>query len=154
MSPSPLCRTQVTVAQVQKIFLVFPSKNYNEGFRLAYQLAPCSRAYNQPHGRLLSPSYPHRLPRNQQNSISTCINTIFCNKDEQKDDSLLIRNLTCSFTVTAPTGRFISVYFRYFGITPSPNCSASHLEVKIWPICFNYNPHIRFTTVPVRPLRC
>ena len=70
------------------------------------------------------------------------------------DNNSLIRNLTCSFTVTAPTGRFISVYFRYFAITPSPNCSASHLEVKIWPICFINNPPRRFTTVPVRPLLC
>ena len=34
-----------------------------KGFRLAYQLAPCSRTYSQPHGRVLSPSWPHRLPR-------------------------------------------------------------------------------------------
>ena len=40
-----------------------PSKTFIEGFRLAYQLAPCSRAYNMPHGRILSPSWPHRLPR-------------------------------------------------------------------------------------------
>ena len=150
---SPLCRTQVTAPQVN-FLLVFSPKDCNEGFRLAYQLAPCSRTYNQPHGRLLSPSWPHRLPRNHQKLLSTCINTIFCNKYKQMDNNSLIRNLTCSFTVTAPTGHFISVYFRYFAITPSPNCSSSHLEVKSWLIYFINNPPHRFTTVTVKPLHC
>ena len=51
----------------------FPSK----GFRLAYQLAPCSRTYSQPHGRVLSPSWPHRLPRNQKTLFELTINNIF-----------------------------------------------------------------------------
>ena len=48
-----------------------------KGFRLAYQLAPCSRTYSQPHGRVLSPSWPHRLPRNQKTLFELTINNIF-----------------------------------------------------------------------------
>ena len=49
----------------------------SKGFRLAYQLAPCSRTYSQPHGRVLSPSWPHRLPRNQKTLFELTINNIF-----------------------------------------------------------------------------
>ena len=48
----------------------------------------------------------------------------------------ILRNLTCSFKITAPTGRYISVYFRYFAISPSPNCSSSHLEVRDYRVSF------------------
>ena len=151
MSPSPLCRTQVTMAQVKTNILSFPFK------KLQRRIPACL-----PIGSLLtslqpapwSSSQPVLSPSTAKEPTTININAISCTKDEQKDDSFLVRNLTCSFTVTAPTGRFISIYFRYFGIIPSPNCSASHVEVNIWPICFNYTPHIRFTTVPVKPLRC
>ena len=96
-----------------------------KGFRLAYQLAPCSRTYSQPHGRVLSPSWPHRLPRH-------------CNllHPDLHNNSSILRNLTCSFKITAPTGRYISVYFRYLAISPSPNCSSSHLEVRDYRVSF------------------
>ena len=115
----------------------FPSK----GFRLAYQLAPCSRTYSQPHGRVLSPSWPHRLPRNQNTLFELTINNIF------------IRNLTCSFTITAPTGRFVSVFFRYMAIASSPNCSSSHLEVETFQPTTINKPH-RFMMVPLKLLLC
>ena len=40
-------------------------------------MAPCSRTYSQPHGRVLSPSWPHRLPRNQKTLFELTINNIF-----------------------------------------------------------------------------
>ena len=75
------------------------------GFRLAYQLAPCSRSYQEPQGRILSPSWPHRLPR----------------------------NITCTFTVAAPPGRYLSLYTRYLALSSSPNCSSTYLEVRDGP---------------------
>ena len=77
---------------------------------------------------------------------------ILCNKCEHMNYNSLIRNLTCTFTVTAPTGSFISVYFRYMAISPSPNCSSSHLEVKSWRMLHQKDPP-RFMTVPVKPPR-
>ena len=56
-----------------------PYKRCIKGFRLAYQLAPCSRAYNMPHGRILSPSWPHRLPRYyNENNTNEYKDNCFC----------------------------------------------------------------------------
>jgi cubilin len=75
------------------------------GFRLAYQAAPCSRTYTAPHGRVLSPAWPSRVPR----------------------------NTSCTFTIASPSGSFISLYFRYFNIAGSQNCTSNYLEVPTLP---------------------
>ena len=83
------------------------------GFRLAYQIASCSQTYRLPHDRLLSPSWPVRLPR----------------------------NTSCTFTIAVDQGRFISLYFRFFSLASSPNCSSTYLEVRLPSIPYTINTY-------------
>ena len=71
------------------------------GFRLEYRLATCERDHDRDHGRIFSPSWP----------------------------SGISPNTDCTFTISVPATNYISVYFRYFSISSSPNCTANQLTV-------------------------
>ena len=74
----------------------------SSGFKLEYKLASCSRTYDQPHGRILSPAWPSRIPSNTD----------------------------CTFKIQVEAGKLVSIYFRYLAITSSDNCASSYLEVR------------------------
>ena len=72
------------------------------GFRLEYSEASCDRSYDTDHGRILSPRWPSSLPYNTQ----------------------------CSFSINVPPSKTISVYFRYFSLASSANCTDTYLEIR------------------------
>ena len=66
----------------------------------------CDRVYDASHGRLLSPRWPSSVPRDTD----------------------------CSFRVSAADpAATVSVYFRYFRVSTSANCSDNYLEVRDGP---------------------
>ena len=66
----------------------------------------CDRVYDASHGRLLSPRWPSSVPRDTD----------------------------CRFSVSAPDpAATVSVYFRYFRVSTSANCSDNYLEVRDGP---------------------
>ncbi len=64
-------------------------------------LSACNRTYNGEFGRILSPRYPSSVPRPSY----------------------------CDFSIQAPTGKKITLYFLSFGLSSSANCTRSFLEV-------------------------
>ena len=90
----------------EQVCVAFSSdaQNAGRGFKLEYNVfLGCNRTYEGEHGRILSPRYPYRM-RGATN---------------------------CSFSVSVPQGRTVSLYFATFGLQGSTNCSRGSLKVII-----------------------
>ena len=92
----------LSIGRTAKITFTSDASIASTGFKLEYKLASCSRMYDQPHDRILSPSWPSRIKANTD----------------------------CSFKIQVLEGNLISLFFRYMSITTSTNCSTSYLEVR------------------------
>ena len=82
----------------------------------------CNRTYGGDNGRILSPRFPYQMSR----------------------------GTNCSFSITVPQGRTISLYFGAFRLRGSPNCSRSSLKVRmstgklgLWLVMLLVNQQIR-----------
>ncbi|XP_026057290.1 cubilin-like [Carassius auratus] len=73
-----------------------------DGFSLTYQVAGCSRVYEQEYGYLKSPGWPE----------------IYHN------------NLECSIVLQAPQNSAISLFFTSFDVENHPSCNFDYLEVR------------------------
>ena len=115
----------ISVGRTVRILFSSDATVTRPGFRLEYKLArwvsrvtchvsrvltvttrSCDRVYDASHGRLLSPRWPSSVPRDTD----------------------------CRFSVSAPDpAATVSVYFRYFRVSTSANCSDNYLEVRDGP---------------------
>lgn len=83
----------------------FPGQsNVNTGFRLRYKLVECNQTYESDNGFVLSPNYP-----------SAMRSKLFA---------------TCTFSIVAPSGHKLSVYFVEFMLGKTEVCNESQLEVS------------------------
>ncbi|XP_038652379.1 cubilin [Scyliorhinus canicula] len=82
----------------------FTSKAYQSGnrFQLMYEVAGCSRQYNQSFGYLKSPGWPNIYPN----------------------------KVDCTIILRAPKSHKISLFFHAFDIERSGSCSYDYLEIK------------------------
>ncbi|KTF87440.1 hypothetical protein cypCar_00025640 [Cyprinus carpio] len=72
------------------------------GFSLTYQVAGCSRVYEQEYGYLKSPGWP----------------------------DIYSHNLECSIVLQAPQNSAISLFFTSFDVENHPSCNFDYLEVR------------------------
>ncbi|XP_056155801.1 cubilin [Lampris incognitus] len=72
------------------------------GLNLTYQVAGCSRTYEQPYGYLKSPGWPNVYPH----------------------------NIDCTIVLKAPQGSSISFFFNNFDVESHSTCSYDYLEVR------------------------
>ncbi|XP_066539114.1 cubilin [Hoplias malabaricus] len=72
------------------------------GFSLTYQIAGCSRTYEQSYGYLKSPGWPTIYPH----------------------------NLDCTIVLRAPQNSSISLFFDSFEMETHPSCSFDYLEIR------------------------
>uniref|UniRef100_A0A8C1I6Q0 Cubilin (intrinsic factor-cobalamin receptor) n=1 Tax=Cyprinus carpio TaxID=7962 RepID=A0A8C1I6Q0_CYPCA len=72
------------------------------GFSLTYQVAGCSRVYEQEYGYLKSPGWP----------------------------DIYLHNLECSIVLQAPQNSAISLFFTSFDVENHPSCNFDYLEVR------------------------
>ncbi|XP_023337929.1 cubilin [Eurytemora carolleeae] len=91
-----------SIGDTVKISFISDGSITRSGFRLEYQTPGCSRSYESTNGRIFSPNFPNTM-RGPQN---------------------------CTFSITAESGKFISLYFRRFSILTSSNCSTAYLEIR------------------------
>nr|XP_023646366.1 cubilin [Paramormyrops kingsleyae] len=84
--------------------LTFKSEAYMDGngFSLTYQVAGCSRVYQQSYGYLKSPGWPETYPH----------------------------DVDCAITLQAPQNSSISLFFTSFDLESHPSCSYDFLEVR------------------------
>ncbi|XP_067863171.1 cubilin [Heptranchias perlo] len=82
----------------------FTSKTYQSGnkFQLMYEVAGCSRQYNQSFGYLKSPGWPNVYPH----------------------------NLDCTIILRAPESHKISLFFDAFDIESLGGCNNDYLEIR------------------------
>ncbi|XP_076146859.1 cubilin [Alosa pseudoharengus] len=88
----------------RSMFVTFKSDAFmtGNGFSLTYQVAGCSRTYNQSYGYLKSPGWPAVYPH----------------------------NLDCSIVLLAPQNNSISLFFSSFDLEPHTSCNFDFLEVR------------------------
>ncbi|KAI1888819.1 hypothetical protein AGOR_G00172680 [Albula goreensis] len=72
------------------------------GFSLTYQIAGCSRVYEQAYGYLKSPGWPALYPH----------------------------NIDCNIVLRAPQDSAISLFFNSFDVESHPSCNYDYLEVR------------------------
>ncbi|KAL2085662.1 hypothetical protein ACEWY4_018982 [Coilia grayii] len=86
------------------MFVTFKSDVFmaGNGFSLTYQVAGCSRMYNQSYGYLKSPGWPSVYPH----------------------------NIDCSIILQAPQNSSISLFFSSFDLESHPSCNFDFLEVR------------------------
>ncbi|XP_065114614.1 cubilin [Paramisgurnus dabryanus] len=72
------------------------------GFSLTYQVAGCSRVYEQEYGYLKSPGWPDIYPE----------------------------NIECNIVLQAPQNSSISLFFTSFDLESHPSCTYDYLEVR------------------------
>ncbi|XP_061094184.1 cubilin [Conger conger] len=86
------------------VHITFKSDTFapGNGFSLTYQIAGCSRVYEQAYGFLKSPGWPGMYPH----------------------------NMDCSTVLRAPQGSPISLFFHSFSLENHPTCSYDFLEVR------------------------
>ncbi|XP_028815099.1 cubilin [Denticeps clupeoides] len=86
------------------MFIIFKSDAFlsGNGFSLSYQVAGCSRTYEQVYGYLKSPGWPDVYPH----------------------------NLDCSMVLRAPQGSSISLFFHSFDLEAHAACAFDYLEVR------------------------
>ncbi|KAJ8276925.1 hypothetical protein GJAV_G00069430 [Gymnothorax javanicus] len=84
--------------------LTFKSDAYaaGNGFSLTYQIAGCSRLYEQAYGYLKSPGWPNVYPH----------------------------SLDCNIILRAPQNNVISLFFDRFDVEVHPSCNYDYLEVR------------------------
>uniref|UniRef100_A0A4W4F6Q8 Cubilin n=1 Tax=Electrophorus electricus TaxID=8005 RepID=A0A4W4F6Q8_ELEEL len=84
--------------------LTFQSDTFmtGNGFSLSYQVAGCSRVYEQAYGYLKSPGWPAVYPH----------------------------NMDCTIVLRAPQNNFISLFFDSFDVESHPSCNFDFLEVR------------------------
>uniref|UniRef100_A0A673AMU3 Cubilin n=1 Tax=Sphaeramia orbicularis TaxID=375764 RepID=A0A673AMU3_9TELE len=86
------------------VLLYFKSQTYMEGNGLSftYQIAGCSRTYEQDYGYLKSPGWPDIYPH----------------------------NMDCTIVLRAPQNSYISFFFNNFNVESHSSCSFDYLEVR------------------------
>ncbi|XP_064190205.1 cubilin [Anguilla rostrata] len=84
--------------------LTFKSDSFapGNGFSLTYQIAGCSRVYEQAYGFLKSPGWPEVYPH----------------------------NMDCTTVLRAPQNSSISLFFHSFSVENHPSCNYDFLEVR------------------------
>ncbi|KAJ8389047.1 hypothetical protein AAFF_G00124440 [Aldrovandia affinis] len=86
------------------VHLTFKSNAFapGNGFSLTYQIAGCSRVYEQEYGYLKSPGWPAVYPH----------------------------NMDCNIILRAPQASSISLFFNSFDVESHPSCNYDFLEVR------------------------
>uniref|UniRef100_W5MX16 Cubilin n=1 Tax=Lepisosteus oculatus TaxID=7918 RepID=W5MX16_LEPOC len=102
------CGTDVTVPDFysygRTVLVSFKSDEYmnGNGFSLTYQIASCSRVYEQAFGYLKSPGWPDMYPH----------------------------NIECEIILHAPENNSISLFFNSFDLETHTSCAYDFLEIK------------------------
>ncbi|TRY89102.1 hypothetical protein DNTS_004573 [Danionella cerebrum] len=88
----------------RSMLISFKSENFvtANGFSLTFEVAGCSRVYEQEYGFLKSPGWPSVYPL----------------------------NLECSIVLKAPQNSAISLFFDSFDVEDHPSCNFDYLEIR------------------------